>query len=106
VGDRREGTPSDYYHAGEGDILALLYEKVIKGNGDDSLLISRAKMQAREDNIEVRMDKVEKKQDAIFKLAWAILIVLLGTLGETIRADATRPTLQPAPPQHSDLYYR
>ena len=102
MADRRGGVPTDYVHAGEGDILNLLYEKVITGNGDDSLLISRTKLEGRAENAEGRLDKVEKNQGIILKLAWAILLVLIGNLVETIRVDAARP--EPQIQQHTSMF--
>jgi hypothetical protein len=61
----------------------------------------KAGVTTRAEKLEYRMDKVEKKQSLILTLAWAILLVLIGNLVETIRVDQARPQ---QPIQHSDLY--
>ena len=76
--------------------IAYLEKLVWRQNGGES-----TPLVTRTDRLEGRVTSVEKNQTITMRLAWAILVLLLGTLGETIRADATRSTTIVQPQMHS-----
>ena len=102
MSDHREAT----FRAGDGDILALLYEKVVTGNGDDSLIRKNDRLEGRVSALETNLASNRQDLKDVKKMFWAIVVLLLTILGTVIGTDiASQHTAQgQVPPSHSDLY--
>ena len=99
VSDHRD----EPFRAGDGDILALLYEKVVTGNGDDSLIRKNDRLEGRMNALESNLASSRQDLKDVKKMFWALILLVVTSLAVGITTLATRPVAA-YPITHSQAY--